>query len=180
MTKTLFVTVGTTLFQPLVDAVCSKEALEWIGSENFSHLVVQYGKGKCPSVQSSVSHLVVECYDFKPSLQADLNRADWIICHAGAGTLMEALGLASSKVVTTVINTRLMDNHQTELAFALRDRGHLQVVEDAELLRDQQTWDNLVRGKDSMRAWKSGNTKDFPRIVNSFLGVSTASIDKDG
>lgn len=36
-----------------------------------------------------------ESYRFKPTLQEDMARADLVISHAGAGSIMEALGALS-------------------------------------------------------------------------------------
>lgn len=42
-----------------------------------------------PCVQTGVS---CQSYRFKPTLQQDMARADLVISHAGAGSIMEALG----------------------------------------------------------------------------------------
>lgn len=49
--------------------------------------------------------------------------ADLIIGHAGAGTCLEALQL--NKPLVVVINDKLADNHQSELAERLAQDGHL-------------------------------------------------------
>ena len=49
-TKTIFVTVGTTRFQKLIDAVTSKVSLEWMISNGYTNLILQYGTGYVPSI----------------------------------------------------------------------------------------------------------------------------------
>lgn len=184
--KILFVTVGTTLFQPLIDAVASKAALDWMMANGFTQLILQYGKGHPPQDLPSSSSFHTECYAFKPSLQEDMARADWIVCHAGAGTLMEAVldrtmrRKKEQRVVVTVINSRLMDNHQTELAYALRDRGYLQVVEDPRALCATATWKRLAAAEQAHPAVaavveqeeeEDSTARDFSNTLNRFLGI---------
>jgi beta-1,4-N-acetylglucosaminyltransferase len=52
--------------------------------------------------------------------------ADLVIGHAGAGTIMETLKLG--KPLLVVVNDKLMQNHQTDVAQALRDRGLLSMA----------------------------------------------------
>jgi beta-1,4-N-acetylglucosaminyltransferase len=216
--KRVFVTVGTTKFDQLITAVSSPKAIRWFHENNYTHLTIQYGRGTRPSIippssfvdgsdgggSSSSSNnssrknnnselhplLKIRTYDFLPSLQDDMNDADLIISHAGAGTVMEALRLQKKLVV--VINTLLMDNHQTELATAMADRGYLYMVEQPEdlLLDDGGVGDSTCdednsKIKDSnMRTWsefdefipqpyKDGDDMAFPKILNAFMGFTT-------
>ena len=93
------------------------------------------------SIDGRSSHRVlVRWYRFRPTLAAEMERADAILCHAGAGTLLEALEISASssssasgggkKIVNAVINSSLMDNHQSELAEELEERGHILVTRD--------------------------------------------------
>ncbi|XP_072482688.1 UDP-N-acetylglucosamine transferase subunit ALG13-like isoform X2 [Notamacropus eugenii] len=60
---------------------------------------------------------------FKNSLKEDMKRSDLIISHAGAGSCLEAL--EEGKPLVVVVNEKLMDNHQLELARQLHKEGHL-------------------------------------------------------
>jgi UDP-N-acetylglucosamine transferase subunit ALG13 len=89
--------------------------------------------------------ILVRWYRFIPSLVSEMERADIILCHAGAGTLLEALEIAAkssamttegltprkkTKIVNALINSSLMDNHQSELAEELESRGHILITRD--------------------------------------------------
>ena len=97
-------------------------------------------KSSVPTKQT-LHRVQLRYFRFKPSLTDDMDRADIIICHAGAGTLLEALSLTSpserksssnQKIINAVINSKLMDNHQSELADELEMRGHISVTRNCE------------------------------------------------
>lgn len=118
----------------------------------------------------TTKRLNVKWYRFKPSLSFDMERADLILCHAGAGTLLEALALPTAKhssttteknlgntqtnltdnhrVINAVINTKLMDNHQSELAEELERRNHILVTREVEewatINGAQEFWDKVI------------------------------------
>jgi beta-1,4-N-acetylglucosaminyltransferase len=168
--RTIFVTVGTTLFEALIEAVITEDALKWMANNGYANLIIQYGKGKRPTLPAaSTAKLQVEIYDFKPNLSDDMKRADLIIGHAGAGTVMEATGLEKRMVV--VINTVLMHNHQTELANAMGSRKHVFVIQEPTHLANLDTWDAFEKFKPV--PLPPGDDDDFPRLLNSFLGFPT-------
>jgi beta-1,4-N-acetylglucosaminyltransferase len=175
--KNIFVTVGTTKFDELVLSVTTKRSIQWMKDHGYTSLTIQYGRGTKPEVEQD-QDLKINKYDFQPSLEDDMKNSDLILSHAGAGTVMEALRMRKKLVV--VINTRLMDNHQTELATAMADRGHLYMVQDPSDLLDgptQQTWDafhNFVPIPCS-----DGDDYDFPRLLDSFLGFSESAMKVD-
>jgi len=116
----VFVTVGTTKFDDLITCVCSKEIQSILASRGFKKLILQTGKTK-----PDLSCCVLECedYDYKSSIFEDMLQADLIISHAGAGTCLEVLGYKKKLIV--VVNEKLMDNHQSELAEKLADCGYV-------------------------------------------------------
>ena len=171
--KNIFVTVGTTRFDKLVSSVTSKIALEWMKSQGFSSLTIQYGRGSKPEMRQHNSSIKIQSYDFRPSLKTDMEQADLILSHAGAGTVMEVLRMNKKMIV--VINTDLMDNHQTELAGAMAERGHLHVVDSAEKLNEVQTWaafEDL-----SPIPHQGGDAFDMPRLLDSFFGFASSKTE---
>lgn len=60
-------------------------------------------------------------FRFAPALDSLVAAAALVVSHAGAGSIFEAL--RARKPLLVVVNTALMDNHQTELAEALAAEG---------------------------------------------------------
>ena len=97
MGKSAFVTVGSTQFDALVDAVLGSDVIEVLQEHEFTRLVVQAGKSSIHVENASVSisndgieiwrvnirGLDAEIWQFKPNLELDLRSADLVICHAG-------------------------------------------------------------------------------------------------
>lgn len=171
--KNIFVTVGTTRFDKLVSSLTSKVALEWMEAQSFSSLTIQYGRGSKPESLQQSSSVKIQSYDFRPSLKADMEHADLIVSHAGAGTVMEVLRMNKKTIV--VINTDLMDNHQTELAGAMADRGHLHVVDSPEKLEKKETW--AAFEDFSPIPHLGGDAFDMPRLLDSFFGFTPSKAD---
>ncbi|KAG5192830.1 glycosyltransferase family 28 C-terminal domain-containing protein [Tribonema minus] len=123
LVKMVFVTVGTTLFDELIRAADQDDVLQRLWQLGYRRVLMQTGKGAYqPAEGDRRCGMHVSCYRFKPTLAEDMARADLIISHAGAGSIMEALTLAKPLVV--VVNDALMGNHQSELARAMAERCH--------------------------------------------------------
>ena len=121
MTKTVFVTVGTTEFDQLITRLDRIEFLSCLHQHGYSKLILQYGRGThIPNVISDESGtfcIDAECYRYKPSLEEDMKRADLVISHCGAGSILEAI--TYGKMLIVVTNSSLQDNHQQDLSDAL-------------------------------------------------------------
>jgi len=123
-----FVTVGATAeFDLLLEAVLSPEILTALKKQGFDSLEIQSGttKLKLPGSHFERDGIRVEVWNFKESLSDPIKKADLVISHAGAGTILDVLRLGKPLVV--VPNPSLMDDHQTELALALERKGHLKM-----------------------------------------------------
>ncbi|KAL7539469.1 hypothetical protein ACHAXR_009321 [Thalassiosira sp. AJA248-18] len=110
---------------PLEGDMCMKSTYELHTSNN---------NLKNNPIKQILHRVRVQWYRFQPSLSAEMEQADLILCHAGAGTLLEALAISTStakeKIINAVINSKLMDNHQSELAEELERRKHIRVTRD--------------------------------------------------
>jgi beta-1,4-N-acetylglucosaminyltransferase len=166
--RNVLVTVGTTRFEKLISAATSSIALDWMAAQGYTSLTLQYGTGQTPNIDLVNSPVTIQCYDFQPSLDKDMEKAELVLSHAGAGTVMEALRLKKKLVV--VINTLLMDNHQTELADAMAKRGHICVVDEPDKLDDQTTWQSFEGF--SPISFAGGDEMDFPRLLDARMGFA--------
>ncbi|VDB82625.1 unnamed protein product [Peniophora sp. CBMAI 1063] len=123
----VFITVGSTKFDALIEAVLSQSVLEALSSRGYGEVVVQCGNSRVEDAILGDARLLhgarVSVYRFKPSLTQDVDDADLIISHAGSGTILDVL--RRSKPLIVVPNETLLDNHQKELADALGGMGYL-------------------------------------------------------
>lgn len=174
MERILFVTVGTTLFDPLIRIVASSPFLRLVKELGFTTVRVQYGKGEfIPFLEErSVSGIACESYRFKPSLQDDVQSASLIISHAGAGSIMEAL--TAGKKIIVVINDTLMHNHQWEVAYALAQRRYLKYVDSpSELLeRNGQLIRDVSSDQYKPQLFPVGDVKAFPKLLDNLMGYA--------
>ena len=117
----VFVTVGSTSFESLVQNIDNKRVLSTLKSLVYTKIIYQIGSGK---YVPSVTHILpVECFKYKPTILNIIQGASLVICHAGVGTVMETL--KAKRPIIVVPNPSLMDNHQCELADTLVIQGYV-------------------------------------------------------
>ncbi|XP_032613377.2 putative bifunctional UDP-N-acetylglucosamine transferase and deubiquitinase ALG13 isoform X1 [Hylobates moloch] len=121
--KCVFVTVGTTSFDDLIACVSAPDSLQKIESLGYNRLILQIGRGTVVPEPFSTESFTLDVYRYKDSLKEDIQKADLVISHAGAGSCLETL--EKGKPLIVVINEKLMNNHQLELAKQLHKEGHL-------------------------------------------------------
>eukprot|EP00828_Plagiopyla_frontata_P005763 TRINITY_DN12384_c0_g1_i3.p2 TRINITY_DN12384_c0_g1~~TRINITY_DN12384_c0_g1_i3.p2 ORF type:complete len:166 (-),score=38.63 TRINITY_DN12384_c0_g1_i3:219-716(-) len=91
----------------------------------------QYGNGKYqPKNFDKFPLLEVNSFDYTPNLIDYIKKADLIISHCGAGTILECLKL--NKILIGVVNTTLMNNHQLELFEGVVKRNYAYGINDPE------------------------------------------------
>jgi beta-1,4-N-acetylglucosaminyltransferase len=130
-----------------------------------------------------------EIYPFKPSLDHDMKNADLIISHAGAGSIMEGLeqcrvrnslidqqnagekAIVCKKLVV-VINDKLMDNHQMELAEALASRGYLMMLTGSSLQLVKVGCRDVIKKIEAFRPknFEGGDSSSFGILLDQFMG----------
>lgn len=124
---TLLVTVGSTKFDALIEKVFSEEVANLLTSLHFNRLIVQTGASDYDQLKVEElrknRQLEIEVFKYKNSLVEDIDRADVVMGHAGAGTCLEVL--RKNKRLLLVVNDALMDNHQNELAEQLSADKHV-------------------------------------------------------
>lgn len=168
----VFVTVGTTQFKDLIAAVQSDEILSILQSYNCKHLIIQYGSSQ--QIETSTRERILQkysikldCYDYKPNILSDIDASDLVISHAGAGSCIEVL--TSKKPLIVVVNDKLMDNHQTELAHQLSIDGHLLYCFTYTLA---ETLKSLHQKMHVLKPYEPGdnNLKKFVNYLNVMMG----------
>ncbi|KAM3866825.1 UDP-N-acetylglucosamine transferase subunit ALG13 [Diretmus argenteus] len=162
--KTVFVTVGTTRFDELVERVTSPDAVQALKNRGYERLVLQVGQGSVLPHPDSCPQLKLEVFRFKDSIAEDFRRADLVISHAGAGSCLEALG--AGKPLLVVVNDRLMNNHQLELARQLHMDSHLLYCTCSTLTKTLTTMDLSV-----LLPFLPGQPKNFANFLDKALGV---------
>ncbi|XP_028396017.1 UDP-N-acetylglucosamine transferase subunit ALG13 homolog [Dendronephthya gigantea] len=162
----VFATVGSTSFDRLVETLTSKPVLNVLERLGYTKLVVQIGRGKYEPECFEKKSFALEFYRYKDSLKDDMSRASLIISHAGAGCITESLELCKPLIV--VVNEKLMDNHQFELARQLAKDEHL-VYCICDDLKDVLEKKNLS----CLKGLMPGDPKLFGNFLDDFMGVKS-------
>ncbi|XP_036404863.1 UDP-N-acetylglucosamine transferase subunit ALG13 homolog [Megalops cyprinoides] len=162
--KTVFVTVGTTRFDELIESVASEETVRVLSDLGYQKLVLQVGRGSVLPDPDSCAGLVVDAFRFKDSIAEDIRDADLVISHAGAGSCLEALG--ARRPLLVVVNDRLMDNHQLELAKQLHADSHLLYCTCSTLTQTLRTMDLSV-----LTPFLPGRPQNFANFLDQALGL---------
>ncbi|XP_014210134.1 UDP-N-acetylglucosamine transferase subunit ALG13 homolog [Copidosoma floridanum] len=164
--KKIFVTVGTTKFDDLIKTITTDEVLQELSKKGYSEMIMQIGRSHVePDCTKRCGFHRIEVFNLKPSLQEDMQTADLIISHAGAGSCLEALELSKPLIVVT--NDRLMDNHQLELAEQLYKDGHL-------LYTNCKGLTQLIRSMNlsELKPFTGDKSKTIANTINEIMGFA--------
>eukprot|EP00126_Sphaerothecum_destruens_P000286 Sdes_comp10337_c0_seq1m1982 len=153
--QSIFVTVGTTKFDQLIRIVCSEEFRKESFRKGYDRILIQLGNSfietndsvKSPEEMQKIFQngfpatlemAQVNFYRFKPTLKADMMEAQVVISHCGAGSCLEVLESEGDCYLLVVVNEKLMDNHQLELAEHLHEEGFCGMISccDLNLLKE--------------------------------------------
>lgn len=168
----MFVTVGTTKFDALVEAMDNDSIASQLASRGYRCLIMQIGdgayvphilvpKGASKSIHSS--GLQVEVFKYAPNLDAHMRDADLVISHAGSGSLFEALRLG--KALVAVPNAILMANHQAELAGKLERMEHCVSATPETLLETLQSLD-----VSKLKPYQKGDASAIVAAIDKHMG----------
>ncbi|KAI0232981.1 N-acetylglucosaminyldiphosphodolichol N-acetylglucosaminyltransferase [Lamellibrachia satsuma] len=161
----VFVTVGTTSFDQLIQTVSNDTVLQVLQKLGYCHMVLQIGRGSYEPTPQNTDSFKLEYFKFKDSIAEDIRCADLIISHAGAGSCLEVLG--ANKPLVVVINEELMNNHQVELADQLSSDGHLFYCTCSEL---PQLLESVELSH--LKPFEAGKPEKFGTFLDKIMGVS--------
>ncbi|XP_062946185.1 UDP-N-acetylglucosamine transferase subunit ALG13 homolog [Cynocephalus volans] len=162
--KCRFITVGTTCFDDLITCVSAPDSLQIIKSLGYNRLILQIGRGTVVPEPFSTESFTLDVYRYKDSLKEDLQKADLVISHAGAGSCLETL--EKGKPLVVVINEKLMNNHQLELAKQLHKEGHL-------FYCTCSTLPGLLQSMDlsTLKCYPPGQPEKFSAFLDKVVGL---------
>lgn len=170
--ETIFVTVGTTQFDALIRIISTTELREVFKEIGCKKLIIQTGTGDVPSdideIYSSDGSITLKTYELKSSIAKDIEQADLVISHAGAGSCIEVL--RAEKPLLTVTNDELADNHQVELAEELCREGYLFFCTPKRLAQALRQFDAR-----KLKKYEEGNVKDFVKYLDNFMGFNVTT-----
>ncbi|XP_055679718.1 UDP-N-acetylglucosamine transferase subunit ALG13 homolog [Lutzomyia longipalpis] len=158
----IFVTVGTTQFSGLINALNSQEMATALEDVNCKKLTIQCGDQDVPASKHS-SSIERITYNYLPSIIDDIRRADLVISHAGAGTCIDVL--KHRKPLIVVVNDTLMHNHQIELAQQLGEEGVLVHCTPATLPETLKHFDT-----EKLKDYQRGDPMNFVRELDKLMG----------
>lgn len=161
----VFVTVGTTQFNALIDAINTSEVAAALRRLGLRQLTVQIGSGHDHDLSNSTHYkgIQVEVYSLKPTIKPDISSADLIISHAGAGTCLDVL-TGKNVPLVVVVNDQLMDNHQTELADQLASEGYIVACKPDGLAKQLS---DITRAQ--FQPYVPGSAKPFVSLLNRMM-----------
>ncbi|CZS92296.1 hypothetical protein WAI453_000178 [Rhynchosporium graminicola] len=176
MIKECFITTGATAkFTELISSALSPECLKAFVDSGFTRLNFQCGDSISAFEQlKPIDTMGLEINGFAfnrngliKEMRAcqekkGVSRKGLVICHAGAGTILDAMRLAVPLVV--VPNSSLLDNHQEELAAELEAQGYATKADTLNLA--------LAITKASQKEEKAwgGHNNSFAAIVDDVVG----------
>ncbi|XP_018912456.1 UDP-N-acetylglucosamine transferase subunit ALG13 [Bemisia tabaci] len=166
--KQVFITVGTTRFDSLIQQVCSSSVLSTLKSKGYSKVVLQIGNGSYEPKSVAFPGIKVEFFRFKNNLKEDISNSDLVISHAGAGSCLEVL--EAKKPLIVVVNENLMGNHQVELAEKLYESGHLYYCTPNTLAFTLETSD-LTK----LVTYECGKPERFAHFLENLLGLDKSN-----
>jgi beta-1,4-N-acetylglucosaminyltransferase len=161
-----FVTVGSTTFDPLIEACLAEHSLHLLKAHGIKELCIQAGKSKYAASLYKVPDiggLTIEIVDYLDDLSAELAAAHLVISHCGAGTVLDCLRLPSRPPLIVVANETLMDNHQIELRDALVKQNYCMAATPSTL---HTALEQLAKGKQTpFKALAKSDGSQLNRII---------------
>ena len=167
----VLVTVGTTEFDELILLLDTPEFVDLLEKLKCKTLILQYGRGSVPDTLPEIckkQSILYRPFRFQPDLNQEMQKADLIISHCGAGSIIEAIDLMKPLIV--VVNSSLQGNHQGELSDKLSDGGHCLATTTSNLFnRLQQIISCETEVASFKRPFPPADLDLFPAVLNELF-----------
>ena len=162
MGKSAFVTVGTTQFDLLIETIVTdKNVIQTlVDCLKIDKLILQIGNSQMPSFDNLP--IKIEYYKYKDSIENDIQQADLVISHAGAGTILQTL--EAHKPLLVVVNEKLMNNHQLEIAHVMEQQDYLYYCTCSTIGETLEKFANH-----QFKQYEKGNPELFGRYLNQIM-----------
>jgi beta-1,4-N-acetylglucosaminyltransferase len=165
--KYAFVTVGTTKFQDLIERMLQDDILDILHKNSFDKLIMQIGSGEHELNENESfirNNIEIVPYRYKKSLHEDMKYASLVISHAGAGSIVEAL--EANRRLVVVINEKLMDNHQSELAEKMQEEGYCLYARCSNLA---EVINEILKPGNKLKKYEKGTPELFGQYIRTLL-----------
>ena len=186
--RRVFITLGTTKFEKLIKEIDSLESLKLFVDMGVTSIICQIGHGvhvpfggygfeNGTSIRDVVhkdykayltknvigSGISIETFRHKPSIAHYIECADVIIGHAGVGTIMETV--RAEKPLLVIVNTDLMDDHQTEVAEEMSSMGYIH-------MGYPDTLKQILASEDIFKvtSYPKKDLDAFPKLLDELMG----------
>ena len=132
--KTVFITVGSTKFEKLIEMALKEEFQSLLVDNGYNKMILQIGNYEIKERHKINSNLKLEIVTFLSASQFEnsLKNSDLVICHGGAATLLQSL--INGKKPIAIANENVSDNHQRELIEFLQSQGYINTCKISEFL----------------------------------------------
>lgn len=118
----VLVSVGSTNFADLVNLVMGDEVLGSLKAKGAKTILIQAGESQIESI-GEIADPMIEIRSYILGIEKEIERADLLICHGGAGIIIEALRLG--KRIIAVPNESLVGNHQVDFVSRMEKEGYI-------------------------------------------------------
>jgi beta-1,4-N-acetylglucosaminyltransferase len=170
MNKQVLVTVGTTKFEDLIINLDNEKFYQLLDEKGYTTIFFQIGSGEyTPSKWENMklNNLKVKVVRLAPKFEEIIKESEYIITHCGAGSLLESL--KNKKKVIGVINEKLMDNHQLELASQLLKDDYIYLVTKINnIVADLET---IMNSNKALKEYSDFNYDIIPNIIYEMLDI---------
>ncbi|GAA5896455.1 hypothetical protein JCM6882_001018 [Rhodosporidiobolus microsporus] len=193
MTRTAVLTVGSTRFDPLVHSFLQPSVLASLSALGISTVFAQVGNSTLPpgwdcGRRTADGAVEVEVVRFASDVEERVGKAEVVVSHAGAGSILSFLrplpstsstnsssstSTAPRRQLILVPNSTLMDSHQSDLAEEMQKKGWAIVCERPEDLT--AALNKLVQANENEKdlpepAYPPLDEKKVQRILDETLG----------